>query len=726
MGLLNRIRIAQYPLDVLGAKVLSRAKYEFTYLSDKFFDTRQTSDVPLIKRSFVTAKSLDLSELDREAAAYILQKYFSHKYDLLGSGWIKNSYFVQCPGLEGYRYHQQFDFNIDREGNWLSHLLSDRHLQRSKEIINLLKDNYEPIDWQRDYKSGYRWSQKVWYDKQPIGHKPGIDVKVPWELSRMQHLVQLAIFAITFNEKRQNILIEYRNQIIDFIATNPPRMGVNWVCTMDVGIRAANMLLSYDILKQLDDSKILDPEFDKIFSTSIYEHGKHIICNLEYSTQFTTNHYLANISGLLFIAAYLDSNTETDFWLMFSFQELISEFKKQFYVDGVNFEASTSYHCLSSELIAYSTALILGIDDARKKKAFQRSYAAYFYEYPFLKKKSDQEFSLEDPTFFPAWYTDRLFRSGKFVQDITKPNGDIAQIGDNDSGKFFKFIPKGKFLNTDEAHRLYANLIPILDNDLSKVYWDENTLNHQDISSTIASLFEGRTKQTSLINKFEASFVRTLTSNREFRPVEIQNHNMQTRLAHNLPIGMIQRELVIQFEPLEKVALESLEYIVYEVSGYCIIKGANLFLIIPFGDVGQNGLGGHSHNDKLSFEFTLGEKNYAMDPGTYIYTALPDKRNFYRSTAAHNTMFTKVEQNEIDERDLFRLKNESECELLEISSTRALFSLRYKNIVQYRQFVLREDSLEIKDMSNADFTVTLNNFEFYSNGYGKLMNKNTL
>ena len=54
---------------------------------------------------------------------------------------------------------------------------------------------YKTIDWQRDFKSGYRFSSKKWYKSQRKNIPPGVDIKVPWELSRLQHLPQMAIFA---------------------------------------------------------------------------------------------------------------------------------------------------------------------------------------------------------------------------------------------------------------------------------------------------------------------------------------------------------------------------------------------------------------------------------------------------------------------------------------------------------------------------------------------------
>lgn len=131
---------------------------------------------------------------------------------------------------------------------------------------------------------------------------------------------------------------------------------------MDVGIRVANMLIAYDIFKQIDCKNILDDKFEQVFSQSVYEHGVHIVNNLEYGENLTSNHYLSDIVGLLFVASYLECNDEINTWLGFAVQEVTTEMRKQFYEDGSNFEASTSYHRLSSELMVFASSLILGLD----------------------------------------------------------------------------------------------------------------------------------------------------------------------------------------------------------------------------------------------------------------------------------------------------------------------------------------------------------------------------
>jgi hypothetical protein len=254
----------------------------------------------------------------------------------------------------------------------------------------------------------------------------------------MQHLPQLAwAYALAQQgtaglDAPERYVREFRNQVLDFISTNPPRWGVNWACTMDVAIRVANWLVGYDMFKSFGAQ--FDDEFEKVFSRSIYEHGRHIVNNLEWSSKFRSNHYLSDITGLLFVSVFLPCNKETNAWLAFSIQELVKEVKIQFHEDGSNFEASTSYHRLSAELVIYATALVLGLSKDKRQalQSYQRSVIKGVPElapgplplYPLPNAK--------DKSPFPAWYFLRLERMAEFSMHITKPDGHIPQIGDND------------------------------------------------------------------------------------------------------------------------------------------------------------------------------------------------------------------------------------------------------------------------------------------------------
>ncbi len=653
--------------------------------------SRQTTymllNYPIIKISLINTKELNLSNIDSNIARYLSKMYIDHKFDLLGSGWVKNSYESVALGLEGYKY----DMNVEAPEN--------------------IFENYEPIDWQKDFKSGFRWSEKKWYKDQRIAHKPGSDIKVPWELARLQHLPQLAIFAMADSNLKERNLKEFKNQILDFICNNPPRMGVNWTCTMDVGIRVANMLAAYDMFCRMDEGGILDADFKQTFSNSVYEHALHIVNNLEYSPHLTSNHYLSDIVGLLFACAYLDGGGEIDAWLAFAVQEVISEMKKEFYEDGGNFESSTSYHRLSGELMAYAAALILGLK-SDKISSLQNYDEKLLRKKPKLLPPDEQEFKiLNGQIVLPQWFVDRLYKVGRFTADITKPNGEVPQFGDNDSGRFFKFSPNGEFLSNEQAVRKYLNLSGFEGGD--EPFWDENILNHSTLISCMGGIFDDEIFKNDMC--FERSLVRSLAG----CTLEASDKTYRRPIVSVAKFRELPHRKSMEFKIPNS---QEIKNIFYPDSGIFIFKSGKFYLAICATPLGQKGHGGHTHNDKLGYELWIDGLDIAKDPGTYLYTPLPDRRNDFRSVKAHNApIIGDLEQNSWGEEaiGLFGMFAECRCEVADFGKNFISLAAEYKCVKIMRKFEIKEDKLVITDMANREFYYS--KFGFYSNGYGKLM-----
>ena len=247
------------PPHKTAAKVFTRAKQAVENAVRRRFDLRTNtysahiapSDEnqtfsPLLKGFYVEKllESVDQTEIDSLSA--LCGRYLNHEFDLLGSGWVQVRHGMTCKGLNGIRYDHGSQVNCDKNGDWLQNRVYPANRKRSQAIWKLVDTDYIPIDWQRDFKSGYRWNETTWFRDIPLGHLPGVDIKVPWELARMQHLPQLALAFNLLDSSpgneplRHQLCSGFRNQILDFLATNPPRFGVNWQCAMDVAIRVAN------------------------------------------------------------------------------------------------------------------------------------------------------------------------------------------------------------------------------------------------------------------------------------------------------------------------------------------------------------------------------------------------------------------------------------------------------------------------------------------------------
>ena len=300
-------------------------------------------------------------ERDHKTLEVLADLYLRHRFDLLGSGWSEVRVGQPCRGLGGICFEPADVPSLPPDR------VNAANRAGSAALWSGVSSDYVPIDWQLDFKSGFRWAETTWYRDIRYGDTRGADIKVPWELGRLQHLPQLALAALVAEasddtKRAERLAQEIRNQILDFAAANPPRFGVQWRSTMDVAIRAVNLLVTWDLLKGCVSGG--DHQFESVLASLVRAHGRHIADNLE-SSGFAANHYLADVVGLLFVAAYLPVDRQTTRWLEFAERQVISEVARQFGPDGGNFEGSLSYHRLSAEMATYGIALISGLHPPR-------------------------------------------------------------------------------------------------------------------------------------------------------------------------------------------------------------------------------------------------------------------------------------------------------------------------------------------------------------------------
>jgi uncharacterized heparinase superfamily protein len=87
-----------------------------------------------------------------------------------------------------------------------------------------------------------------------------------------------------------------------------------------------------------------------------------------------------------------------------------------------------------------------------------------------------------------------------------------------------------------------------------------------------------------------------------------------------------------------------------------VLDSADSHLVARCGDVGQNGNGGHAHNDVLSYELSRA-RPLVVDSGNYAYTFDLDARHEGRSTRAHNAVAVDGEEiNPIPAGQAFKLR----------------------------------------------------------------------
>jgi hypothetical protein len=559
----------------------------------------------------------------------------AHRFDLLGSGPVVVVHGMRCQGLEGCRYNSGDPVCHDSSGCWLEGRVNRANLDDAKRIWGLVDSGYVPIDWQLDFKSGYRWSEDTWHRGIRFGHLPGVDVKVPWELARMQHLPALAMachFAlagVAGFESAESYAREFRNQALDFVATNPPGFGVNWACAMDVAIRAANFLFARDLV--LAAGVCFDDAFEAVFAASMLAHGRHVVANLEWAPKYRGNHYLADIVGLLFVAAYLPGSEETDAWLAFAVQELLIEVGYQFHEDGSSFEASVCYHRLSAEMVMWAFALLVGLSPEK------RSVLQHPHRHPSLARLRPQAIELHplpgrgglSP--IPAWAWLRLERMADFTRAMTRPDGLVVQFGDNDSGRF---------ITLGSGEQLRAG------GDPGTPGW---SLDHSALLAGVQALLGGAPDPVAAIDDpgarillafaglaEGAAHVTSGSSGCDSQPFAVGDESTWNSFFERFEDTADTRRWTSIFDAHSPGLLDGLQAFAFPGMGCYVVRSPRLYLAVRCGELGLAGLGAHAHCDQLAIELVIDGKSLVRDPGTLIYTPFPEKRNAYRSARAHH------------------------------------------------------------------------------------------
>jgi len=324
---------------------------------------------------------LDLFPQD---AALIIEKanrLCDLEFDILGSGPIQVGEFAKKNKLE----------RID-----------------PSDPAKLIPDSFQGrIPWHFDIKTRKSWPPSVFFADIRYGHRHGMDIKMPWELSRCGHFVSLGqAYRLTYDEKYAR---EFVLQIQDWMDQNPVKMGVNWASPMDIGLRACNWIAAWEMFK---GSNSITAEIADRFDQSLHDHGDHIDKYLEFGGGVPTNHYIANLLALFYIGMALKNRD----WARKGAKGLLKEMSRQTYDDGFHYEGATAYHCLVLEMFSVFASVVF-------KPRFDRPFCG-----------------LTSPSRMDS-FAHQLKKMFLALDSFLLPNGQIPLIGDNDNGCVHTWLP---------------------------------------------------------------------------------------------------------------------------------------------------------------------------------------------------------------------------------------------------------------------------------------------
>ena len=73
----------------------------------------------------------------------------------------------------------------------------------------------------------------------------GSDVKAPWELSRLQWSPVVATAYVISGDKKYREALQ--SVLTDWLAGNPPGLGVNWTVAMEAALRGISLCLTMEL-----------------------------------------------------------------------------------------------------------------------------------------------------------------------------------------------------------------------------------------------------------------------------------------------------------------------------------------------------------------------------------------------------------------------------------------------------------------------------------------------
>jgi hypothetical protein len=394
------------------------------------------------------------------------------------------------------------------------------------------------IDWHRDPITGRTWRRRFWADYKLVRDCSGGDPKVVHEINRHQYLARLA--KAHFLTGKEQYAREAVSQMESWIAQNPESRSVNWESSLELAIRSLSWLWTISFLMA---SGSVPKDAAERCGASLFAQLDHIY---RYPSIFTSpnTHVMGEAAALWIAGSLFRDHQRAKAWRAMGFSLLAGEMQKQVFDDGVHGELSSYYHCYAIDF--YLQALVL----ARRNGPG-----------------------------FPLFMWQRLSRMLEFLMHVSKPDGSLPLLGDDDGGRALALVRAG-YPSFREA--LCSGAVLFNRGDFKRqaggfheeTFWllgEEGWRRYCEIESAAPA-------------SREASFPKA--------GYFIQRSGWTPR-AHHL---------------------------IFDCGGFGILSG------------------GHAHADALSFTVSAAGADLIVDPGTYLYNCEPAWRRFFRSTRAHNTV----------------------------------------------------------------------------------------
>ena len=304
-------------------------------------------------------------------------------------------YAIPIHGVTGSEYDRACPGDMDRIVE-----ASRMALARRVDVLGIGPiDLGSPIDWHRDFKTGHTWPAAFMRDIHCTDLGRPNDVKVPWEISRLQWLIPAGqLYVLTHDERCARAV---RAIFEEWIDQNPYGHGVNWTCTMEVAMRIMPWTWFFHVFA--GSRSWSDEHFQTRFLRTLFLHGEFTARHLD-RPDGDANRFTADAAGLVYAGLFFGRGASATRWAEEGWRHLCDELPRQVTNDGVARDASIPHHRLAFELF-------------------------------FLAGRFREACGLP----VPDEYRDRLIDMARFTMAYTRPDGSTPLVGDANDARVLSF-----------------------------------------------------------------------------------------------------------------------------------------------------------------------------------------------------------------------------------------------------------------------------------------------
>lgn len=247
--------------------------------------------------------------------------------------------------------------------------------------------------WHLDPITGKNWPTEQYCFKVNYRHNTGMgDVKLVWELNRLQHIQPVA--ALAFKRRDENLARECLTEIESWIDSNPPFNGVNWCSGIELALRAVSIIFVLSLV-----GEYATQEQSAKIRLVLEVHGRWIARYISaYSS--ANNHRTAEGLGLFIIGSTCQEFPLAEKWKKLGWQLLTETARLQILSDGTGAEQTVSYTAVVLEM------LLLGLHIAKSNR-----------------------------TPVPSEYLNKIVLGGEYLRWFMDEGGELPHIGDNDNAR---------------------------------------------------------------------------------------------------------------------------------------------------------------------------------------------------------------------------------------------------------------------------------------------------